>query len=297
MQNTDNITWNEVKDKITESQYKKSVLLGNGFTNECINDENFTIETLINILHDNLYNKNKLEGITNIEDYIHKVETQFISVLFDLLPEKKLNSLPNIKGAITDFLLNFNDFYTLNYDQVLYFLLMNLKDKAKKYINDGFSKGKEHLYWKSSDAKQNIFYLHGAFHLVREDNKHIKKIVKGSKKSLLQTIKAEWKNGMKSHIVIASDFETKKFKLSKKYSEYLAYGYEKFKNIEGILVTVGVSFSDSDKHIIDAINNNKKLDEVYIGYYTDDESKLLKNKFHQSNKIKFYCTKDMFKNK
>ena len=287
------ITWKEVKDKIIECRSKKNVLLGNGFTIECINDENFTQEKLIDKLHDNLHNKNKLEGITNIEDYIHKVETQFISVLFDLLPEDKINKLANIQGLITDFLLNFNNFYTLNYDQVLYFLLMNLKDKEKS-INDGFGGIEEPRYWKSSNSKQNLFYLHGAFHLVRDDNKCIKKIVK-SNKSLLQTIKTKWAKGMKSHIVIASDYETKKFKLSKEYSEYLAYGYGKFKNLEGCLVTVGVSFSDSDKHIVEAINNNKKLKEIYIGYYNDDELKLFKNKFQENNKVIFYCTKDMFK--
>jgi len=289
--------WNDIKDEVFGNHGKKSVLLGNGFSLACIDDDTITTETLIKKVQASLNNE---ISITNIEDYIHKVETQFITELYDLLPEEKINKFAYTENPIMDFLSKFDNYYTINYDTILYCLLMKIKKKKKKEnkkekINDGFVKKNNQFYWQKQKNKQNTFYLHGAFHFVRETPQNIRKIVRGDK-NLLQTIEDEWEKGTKSHLVIASDSETKVLKLSDKYSKYLAYGYKKFKKLRGILVTVGVSFSDSDKHIVEAINNNNNLEHIYIGYYRAEERKKFEEKFGNNDKVTYFCTKDMFKN-
>jgi len=76
-------------------------------------------------------------------------------------------------------------------------------------------------------------------------------------------------------------------------SGYLTHCYEELKSISGNLVTFGVSFEDSDNHIIEAINNNPNIKMIFIGCY-DIPCDAIINKFSNNNRIKLFSTKDFF---
>lgn len=283
--------WDNVKEELEKYSCSKSVLLGNGFSIACINDNNFNQENIINTVRNTFKNRKAIKGITNIEDYISEVEKQFIKQLYEILPEEKIKKLLGT-NSVTPFLDKFDSFYTLNYDHVLYYLLIGML--KSKHITDGFGgKDSNARIWNSKND-QCVYYLHGAFHLKISDNGRVEKITRNKKSKFFEKIREEWDKGVKSHLVIASDYKTKELKLTSSYSPYLSHCFKTFKQIGGILVTHGVSFSKSDKHIIDAINKNNNLQKIYLGYFKDDELAHFKEIFDCNNKVKYFCTKNMF---
>lgn len=158
---------------------------------------------------------------------------------------------------------------------------------------DGFYPESNILTWNKDNA-QNVFYLHGAFHILEKDGKtiKIKREVNKPTNKMLDNIIKEWEHGFDSLTVLEGTGKEKIEKI-KKY-EYLDFCLEQFKSIKGNLITHGVSFADSDNHIIEAINNNNNLENIYIGCYDVPSDEIL-NKFTCKNKIKLFSTKDMFK--
>lgn len=287
-------TWEDVKrdlDLVKENK-NKSILLGNGFTTACINNKKFNSKKIIDMVHNYFKNRKTTKKITNIEDYIYEVEKQFIKQIYNLLPDDKIRNLPNLNNIIS-FLSEFDEFYTLNYDHILYCLLMEIKNY--KITTDGFlpNNNGSLLIWCENNP-QCVHYLHGAFHIKTTPDNKICKITRTEDNNLIQQIRKEWDNGNKSHIIIASDYRTKELKMSsEKYSPYLKYCFDKFKEVSGILVTMGVPFSASDTHIIESIKNNKKLEKIYIGYYNSKDLNYFQQIFGDIDKIKYYLTKDM----
>ena len=73
---------------------------------------------------------------------------------------------------------------------------------------------------------------------------------------------------------------------SEEYSPYLKKCYSAFKNAQDILVTMGVSFSSSDMHIVKAIKSNHNLKKVYIGYYKNKELQAVNLEKDRTFKVK-----------
>ena len=184
------LTWNDVKSELEKCPNPKSVLLGNGFTIAFIDDKNFNQKKIIDKVHKYFKNRKSTRKITNIEDYISEVEKQFIEQLHKILPEEKINKLLG-DNAVTPFLNLFDNFYTLNYDHVLYYLLMGMLDS--KYTTDGFLPNRYRdgtLTWDKEYA-QCVYYLHGAFHIKMSDNGRVEKITSNEKLNLFKNIREE----------------------------------------------------------------------------------------------------------
>lgn len=166
--------------------------------------------------------------------------------------------------------------------------------KENIFINstDGFFTDGGVLKW-NEENRQNVFYLHGAFHLLTKDNETIKlKAAKDDPSNKMRdNIKKEWENGFESLTVLEGTSEEKIKKIND--FDYLKHCYNKLKNISGNLVTFGVSFEDSDNHIIEAINNNPNLEKIFIGCY-DLPCDAIVDKFSNNDRIKLFSTKDFF---
>ena len=132
-------TWTEVKNEINKNS-TKSVLLGNGFS-MCWSYEHFkqsNLKSEIKIL-DGVTGENPEQCIKSLKDCItdniqykeiiqeiidKKITADFIRVLFQRLPQRidKEKAVPFV-----EFLSMFNNYFTLNYDSLLYFLLNKFK--------------------------------------------------------------------------------------------------------------------------------------------------------------------------
>lgn len=167
------------------------------------------------------------------------------------------------------FLSNFNKIFTLNYDCLLYWVLLNREDFLKSYPNreifkmdDGFRPYYNELAWRENET-QNVFYLHGALHIYKKAYGLICK-PHNDGRYLMDIIKDNIYNNKYPLIVTEGSSTNKLNKILKENNEYLSYCYSKLKGIKDVLFIHGHSLDKKDKHIFDAISKNLTIKKVYI---------------------------------
>ena len=142
---------------------------------------------------------------------------------------------------------------------------MNKNDLKQKYpliknvynINDGFH-GSTSLTWGYNKEKQNVFYLHGALHLV-EGYINVVKIKNNEIDNLISIIQSNLERNCFPLIVAEGSMVEKLRKI--KHNEYLNYCYDKLSCIEGNLIIYGHSLAENDNHIFKQISNNINIKE------------------------------------
>ena len=207
--------------------------------------------------------------------------------------EKIYNSLSNIKEETSKDVFeekqNIDSCINKSIDTKTEELKANMDDYEIN-LNDGFPNKKWNI---SNIDSQNLYFLHGALHIVENEN-ITEKIQSNDDGKMLENVEKAWNKNYKSLIILEDDAEDKINKI--KNSNYLNACFDKFKNISGNLVTMGVAFENSDNHIIDAIYSNVNIKDIYIGGYTEDEIRnKMMPKFKENKKVKYFITKDLFK--
>lgn len=297
------ITFDDVIEKCLRNKFERNLLLGNGFS--IAYDSNI-------FSYDKLFEYSNMQQ--NVKSVFHEFKTYDFEIIIrkfveaarlfkhyrpddsiaeeleteaNKIKEELVNSIsekhPNSQKDIGQnnifntllFLSNFKNIFTLNYDLLLYWTLMNKSDLIIKYpklnnifeINDGFH-GREYLTWGYKKEEQNIFYLHGALHLV--DNFTSVNKIKNNEFDSLTSIIQENLEQDKYPLIVAEG--SSKEKLAKiKHNEYLNYCYQNLGCIQGNLIIHGHSLEKNDRHIFDLINTNTNIKNIYISIF-DPES-------------------------
>jgi len=122
-------------------------------------------------------------------------------------------------------------------------------------INDGFLKlmGDAEPTYRSTDVdavSQNLFFLHGAFHIYQNKDK-ILKITQKSEEALYDKL-ARIINNDEEEIICVFRSDGKKEEIHG--NEYLHNGYQKLSQLTGSVVMIGCALSDNDSHIYEQIN-------------------------------------------
>lgn len=208
------------------------------------------------------------------------------------IPEDKSQSCLNF---LQDYLNNDGLVFSTNYDLLLYWVLM--RNKAKNAI-DGFGRDLEteldsenyvdpdeleysELRWGKYKEEQTVYYLHGTLPIF-DAGVNIIKVEYDSEHYLLQNVKERIDKKEYPIFVTAGNGKEKLTHIM--HNKYLSFCYEQLCNIQGSLVTFGFNFGEYDKHIIDAINIAAKMGRkipdklwsIYIGVYSDDDLKHIK---------------------
>ena len=170
--------------------YEKHLLLGNGFSRVC--DSRFGYDSLFQFsklskkiknvfddfnikdfelvmnkfreVTDYCYSKLHSEALADLLwDYQRLVRNDLIQCISQIHP-KSFKIAESRKENTLKFLSSFDNIFTLNYDLLLYWLLMyNLGDMNNRFgeRKDGFGKPK-HYYceWSKFNDWQNVFYIH-----------------------------------------------------------------------------------------------------------------------------------------
>ena len=139
--------------------------------------------------------------------------------------------------------------------------------KLSLVVNDGF-RGEE--FSLENQKIQNLFFLHGAFHIYR-DKKLVKKVTQSQDKALYERLGEIIDSKEKDLVcVFAGTSEEKKEDIEK--NKYLKVCLEKLSSLTGCLVILGSSLSDNDRHIFEAINKSS-ISSIYISSTKEDEIK------------------------
>lgn len=130
-------------------------------------------------------------------------------------------------------------------------ILENIDDWYRIQALFPWSKEKEYVFNINKET-QNLFFLHGAFHMYK-DGEDIKKITQSSNKALYDRLE-EILNDEDKDVLTIFQAEDKLVEIEK--DDYLKRCYNKLATLQGCLVVIGFSFSDNDKHICDQINKS-----------------------------------------
>ncbi len=177
---------------------------------------------------------------------------------------------------------NHKGWKTTNIDRVVKSILEEeKKNKILEQIDDGGSiqslfDGTKEFVFDVNKETQNLFFLHGAFHIYR-DGKKEKKITQTSDKALYDRLE-EILNNEEQDIVCVFQSKNKISEINK--SKYLKNSYDKLSKLSGAMVIIGCSLSDNDQHIFDQINKSQ-IDTVYVS----TRKERYKEKYKRANEV------------
>ena len=135
-------------------------------------------------------------------------------------------------------------------------------------VNDGFL-GNE--FKPKILAMQNLFFLHGAFHIYK-NNKLVEKITQSQDKALYERLE-EIIDSEEMDIVCVFAGTSKDKTKDIGENEYLRKGFEELSNLTGCLMIFGSSLSENDRHIYEEINKGK-ISNIYVSSCEDDKDKV-----------------------
>ncbi len=135
--------------------------------------------------------------------------------------------------------------------------VLNKVDDGSKQI--ALFNGTKEFIFDTKKETQNLFFLHGAFHIYK-DGKLEKKITQSSEKALYDKLE-KILNDEEKEIVCVFQSENKIEAINR--SDYLKKALQKLAILSGSLVIIGSSLDDNDSHIFEQIVSSK-IDTIYI---------------------------------
>lgn len=271
----------------------KNLLLGNGFSNQHFNYKNLLSETSLG-KEAPLYKLFKALDTFDFETVIRSLEeaavvektysnlkqsAQFVTDAQKLREELVLavrKTHPANRGDLEDkypscieFLKPFSKVFTLNYDLLLYWVLLNVKG-----FNDGFGLGEERDGFRGpfkENAYCNTYNLHGGLHLFQTEIGDVEKRLMGVT-GVIDAIASTITDEKRLPLYVAEG--TWKKKLAKINSiSYLRHCLGELKITEGALFIFGHSAAENDTHIYNTIFASD-AEHIYFSVHQPDNEKL-----------------------
>jgi hypothetical protein len=172
------------------------------------------------------------------------------------------------------FLANFDRIYSVNYDLLLYWALMQQEIEPKVPFDDGFRQPDDgpadYVTWEVEKTdRQSIFYLHGALHIFDAGYEVQKYTWVNTGVPLIDQVREALERNLYPLFVSEGDSRQKLSKI--KHSDFLARTYRSFSKIGGTLFVYGHSFAPSDEHLLRLIEKNR-CSQLFVGLYGDPDS-------------------------
>ncbi len=320
--------WSEIQDAFKGAD----IFLGNGFSiniNPALNYRSLFERFLTYLSPEEQsifkkFNTTNFEGIQNklsdalevntifghkteeIEKALQLLKTGLLSSIKDLHPNYSLIDSRTIVN-LSQGLDWFENIYTTNYDTFLYHIILATmdryrRDKTIRRVQDFFRVDGINLRFTGETIKgfRNIYYLHGALFLYKEQEMTVK-IRRGNKTDeLLDLIRLRVHLGNLPIFVSEGRASLKEETISR--NKYLSFCRNAFRDSKDRLVIYGFSFSDSDNHLISDLNWNRR--KLAIGLHLSglNDGKILQKvrhiekklyKYH-SREIKYFDSKTLF---
>lgn len=221
--------------------------------------------------------KFRADSISVREALIHAVRAVHPGAQFEI-PDKQ-------KQSCGVFLRNFDSIFSLNYDLLLYWVILNT---VSDRFSDGFSLGEsvEGFRTFNKEAPCNTFYLHGALHLfLGERRQTLKRTVTST--TIINHIAKTIQDRKQLPLFVAEGLSSKKMERINSIP-YLRHAYETFSFLKGTLLVFGHSLSENDHHLYDAVFRKESgIKKVIICVHAPEKNlqtaKERMAKFHERN--------------
>jgi Domain of unknown function (DUF4917) len=191
-------------------------------------------------------------------------------------PDKPFDINDEQYAACRRFLNRFKHVYTLNYDLLLYWAIMQHESAQQlTATDDGFRTPDEgdadYVTWEVDKTNsQNVFYLHGALHLYDAGSELKKFTWINTGIRLIEQVRDALDQNLFPLIVAEGTSNEKMARIQ--HSNYLGRGYRSFSQIGGSLYVYGFAMSQNDEHWLRLIEKNKSLRQLFVGIYGDPET-------------------------
>lgn len=220
-----------------------------------------------------------------IEQDIRKIKKHLVNTITNNHPEKSTVITDEESEACADFLGNFDKVYSLNYDLLAYWVIMqrnmnfpdgfgdNAKDNGydpENFDDDYESYLDDFVVYK--DTSHDLMFLHGGLHLYDHNTEAIKITFCRTGKTLKKQIYENLVRGIYPIFISEGESDDKLEKIRHNY--YLNHCYKSLNSQGGDLVIFGTSLKSNDDHIAKAIIEGK-WDNIYAGAFSNDDVRSL----------------------
>ncbi len=216
---------------------------------------------------------------TKLVNHADAVKKVLINTIASNHPENPDSLFSFNYTACSNFLNHFigskGKIYTLNYDILLYWVLMHGQNENIFTFDDGFRSPQDdwdadYVTWDGGIlASLCIYYLHGALHLFDSRHELQKFTWKRTDIPLLEQARTAINKGAFPLFVAEGTSEQKMAKIQ--HSAYLHRAYRSLSSISGCVFIHGLSLSENDKHILRVLERGK-MHHLYIGIFGDPNS-------------------------
>lgn len=213
----------------------------------------------------------------NLQKDAEKLRDVLAETISENHPERPYKVDKEQYASCKRFLSHFDkgSIYTLNYDLLLYWTLMQDEVEPQVPCDDGFRdsdhEGGNYVVWDvQNSGRQRVFYLHGALHLY-DAGAELKKFVWSKTEiALVDQIKQSLAKREYPLVVTEGTSEQKMDRIQ--HSGFLNRAYRSFSSIQGKLFIYGHSLAENDEHLLKLIDQGK-TNQVYIGIYGKPNTK------------------------
>jgi hypothetical protein len=301
------LSFAEALERSAEIHVNRHLLLGNGFSIACRADC-FTYGRLLDEADLSRLSVDGLalfasEGTTDFEEIINSLRVAGRMATFyessdpdlaarlaadaDLVKAALADTLarnhPDNVGDIEleeyqrarQFLANFGHIFTVSYDLLLYWALMQEMEPHFK-ADDGFRQDRDEpdadwVRWDSyKPFSQNIYYLHGGLHLFEEGPTLKKLTFSRTGIALIEQIRVALDHEAYP-LVITEGTSPEKFARIR-HNDYLAKGLRSLATCQGSLFIHGHSLATNDAHVFRAVGAEGKYKALFVSLHGDPDS-------------------------
>lgn len=177
---------------------------------------------------------------------------------------------------IWKFMAHFRTVFSLNYDLLVYWAIMQAKSKVKAnllkdcFSDQGFDEDFEWLRRPQPplETATLVFYPHGNLALVADIYGAVSKIT-AKQTDLVSEVAQSWSLGLTTPLFVSEGEHKDKLQAIRRNS-YLNAAYGELSRLPESLVLYGWACAEQDQHILSAISRSE-VKRVAVGVYTGDE--------------------------
>jgi len=184
-------------------------------------------------------------------------------------PDKPSDIPEEAYGCCRAFLAHFDHIYTLNYDLLLYWALMQKELPPPISFDDGFrtpDTGPDaYVTWEVEKSdQQNVYCMHGALHIFDAGAELQKYTWVNTGIRLIDQIRDALSRDLYPLIVAEGESRHKKARIM--HSNYLSRGYRSLPKCGGALFVFGHSMASNDEHILHLIEHGQ-VKHLYVSVF------------------------------
>jgi len=202
------------------------------------------------------------------------LKTILVRAIADNHPDLPAAVTPEAYAACRRFLSHFEHIYTVNYDLLLYWTLMqNEIDELDIRCDDGFRQTEngedaDYVAWEDHQSA-NVHFLHGALHLFDSGTELQKYTWLRTGIPLIEQVRAALDRDLFPLFVAEGTSDMKIERIN--HGAYLHKALRSLTSVTGDLFVYGHSLAENDEHILRQIERGR-IGRLYISIYGDPDT-------------------------